>query len=84
MKTVQCVYATLKEYREGFAKAGPVSHPFVVYIKFTDGTCSQDIDCRNLRDCLLVGNGMLSTLAALDAGGREYAVNVVFDSRFER
>lgn len=84
MKEVQDVYATLREYRPGFPPANPETHPFAVYIRFADGTHSQEDLCRTLRDCLLVGNGMLAALMAVQAGGNKYAVNVVFDPRFER
>lgn len=79
MAQVRDVYATLKAIR--YVPAGPVTHPFTVFIRFEDGTQSQDIDCRSLRDCLLVGNGMISALLALNA---RPAGNVVFDERFDR
>lgn len=83
MKEVQDVYATLREYREGFPPRNPEPYPFDVHIRFTDGTRSQEVQCRDLRDCLLVGNGMLAAMCALGAGGRTYAVNVVFDPRLD-
>lgn len=81
MKTVQDVYATLHEQRQGFPRYGRQSHPFVVFIRYTDGTTSQEIECRTLRDCLLVGGGMISALLAANVRG-DCPANVVFDDRF--
>lgn len=83
-KQVQDVFATLKTWREGFPPQAGTTHWFAVVVRFTDGTQSQEIECRSLRDCLLVGNGILAGLAAVGAGGDRYAVNVVFDPRFEQ
>lgn len=76
MTEVKDVYATL-------AKHHSETHPFAVVIRFTNGAESQEYGCRSLRDCLLVGNGMLGALAATSAGGQTYTVNVVFDARFD-
>ena len=72
---VKDAYATLSERPHE-------THPFTVYLRYTDGTHSQPINCRDLRSCLQVGNGMLSALAAMDI--HYEAVNVVFDPRFEK
>lgn len=74
-KQVQDVYATL-------GKDGTSSHPFVTYMRFTDGSKSQEIQHRTLRDCLISGNSMLSALSAMNI--RYETVNVVFDPRFDR
>jgi hypothetical protein len=78
-KQVQDVYATLATTRPGFPPNE--THPFVVYLRYTDGTHSQPTNCRDLRDCLIYGNGMLAALCAL--GAQYETVNVVFDPRFD-
>ena len=83
MAEVQDVFATLHEQREGFPRYGRQSHPFVVFIRYTDGTRSQEMECRTLRDCLLVGNGMIAALLAANVRANCPA-NVVFDERFDR
>lgn len=79
-KQVQDCYVTLETVRPGFPPNE--THPFVTYLRFTDGTTSQHINNRCLRDAMICGNGMLSALAAV--GLRSEAVNVVFDPRFDR
>lgn len=79
MKTVKDCYVTLETVRIGFQSS---SHPFVVYLRFTDGTNSAPINNASLRDCMICGNSMLSAVAAV--GVRYETVNVVFDERFDK
>ena len=74
-KQARDVYATLASHPAD-------THPFAVFIRYADGSASQELLCRDLRDCLLVGNGMLAVLLATDSRGGACEVNVVFDPRF--
>lgn len=76
LKTVKDVFVTVKK------KNYSETHPFEVYLRFTDGTTSQPVDNRTLRDCLICGNGMLHALSGI--GHRYETVNVVFDPIFDR
>jgi hypothetical protein len=73
-KIVRC-YATLCE-----SEHHSTIHPFVVYLEDSDGGKSQEQQCRNLRDCLLVGNGMVAALMACNMRIERH--NVEFDPRF--
>lgn len=74
-KTVIDAYVTLGKHADH-------THPFEVYLRFSDGTHSQPIQNRNLRDCLICGNSMLSALSAV--GVSYETVNVMFDERFNK
>lgn len=76
---VSHIYATLSEGRGTLTSQ---SHPFAVYMVDTDGNKSQEMQCRDLRDCLLVGNGMAAALMAVRCKLDEH--NVRFDPRFTK
>lgn len=76
-KQVRDAYVTLAERMHD-----NMTHPFVTFLRFTDGSHSQEVGGRNLRDCLIAGNSMLSALAAV---GIQYeTINVVFDERLNK
>ena len=74
-RKIKDVYATVAE------KPSPGGYAFAVVIRYEDGTKGQEVLNRDLRDCLIYGNGVIGGLMAM---GADIPCNVVFDPRFER
>lgn len=76
--TVSHIFATLATG----PRPADDTHPFVTYAVFSDGSHSQHTNLRDLRDCLVYGNGMAAAFMAAGVSMDEH--NVVFDARFTR